>query len=55
LPSPIFPESMYPAIRQCPQPSSDPSDISSITYIRENILSQLAPCVYILLGHILRE
>ena len=55
LPSPIFPESMYATIRQCPQPTSDPSDITSITYIRDNILSELAPCVYILLSHILRE
>jgi Rho GTPase-activating protein 1 len=55
LPSPIFSETMYTIIRQCPEPTSDPSDISAITYIRENILTELAPCVYILLSHVLRE
>jgi Rho GTPase-activating protein 1 len=55
LPSPIFSEAMYTTIRQCPEPTGDPSDISGITYIRENILTELAPCVYILLSHVLRE
>lgn len=55
LPEPIFPESMYPTIRRCPPPTSDLSDMSSIFYIRESILATLAPCVYILLSHVLRE
>ena len=55
LPEPIFPESLYPAIRRCPPPSDDPNDMSSVTYIRETLLPELAPCVYILLSHYLRE
>ena len=54
LPEPIFPESMYSVIRRCPIPTNDPTDMSSVTYIRENLLSELAPCVYILLSHVLR-
>lgn len=54
LPEPIFPENLYPVIRRCPSLSPDPSDISSITYIRETILPELPPCVYILLSHVLR-
>ena len=55
LPIPPFPESLYPAIRQCPAISSDLTDMSAVTYIRDTLLPQLMPCVYILLGHVLRE
>ncbi|KDQ62796.1 hypothetical protein JAAARDRAFT_171394 [Jaapia argillacea MUCL 33604] len=53
LPDPIFPESIYPLIRRCPQPSIDPSDMSSVLYIREILLPELPHCVYILLSSIL--
>ena len=55
LPEPIFPESMYSTIRRCPLPTDNPTDMSSITYIRETLLTELVPCVYILLSHVLRE
>lgn len=55
LPTPPFPESLYPVIRQCPAVSSDPSDIAAVTHIRDTLLPQLMPCVYILLSHVLRE
>ncbi|KAF5377781.1 hypothetical protein D9757_008053 [Collybiopsis confluens] len=53
LPSPIFPESLYPVIRRCPMPTSDPGDMASVSYVRENLLPELAPCTYILLSHVL--
>jgi RhoGAP domain len=53
LPEPIIPESLYPLIRRCPPPTSNPNDMTSITYIREVLLPELPPCVYILLSHIL--
>ncbi|KAI0826955.1 Rho GTPase activation protein [Trametes gibbosa] len=53
LPEPVFPERLYPVIRRCPPPSSDPSDMSSILYIRETLLPELPPCVYILLSNVL--
>ncbi|KAH9851764.1 Rho GTPase activation protein [Lenzites betulinus] len=53
LPEPIFPERLYPVIRRCPLPSSDPNDMSSIMYIRETLLPELPPCVYILLSSVL--
>ncbi|KAK7690195.1 hypothetical protein QCA50_006846 [Cerrena zonata] len=52
LPDPIFPESIYPLIKRCPTPTSDPSDMSSISYIRDTLLPELLPCSYILLNHI---
>ena len=55
LPDPIIPERLYPIIQRCPIPSSDPSDTSSIYYIRETLLPELAPCAYILLSHIFCE
>ena len=55
LPDPIFPERVYATIRRCPIPSEDPSDISSIQFIRETLLPELAPCAAILLSHVLRE
>lgn len=55
LPTPIFPEKMYPLIQRCPIPSDEPGDVSAITYIRETILPELPRCSYILLSHILRE
>jgi Rho GTPase-activating protein 1 len=55
LPEPAFPESLFPVIRRCPPPGGDDNDISRIAYIRETILTELAPCVYILMSHVLRE
>jgi len=55
LPEPIFPEKLYQTIRRCPTPSGDTADMSSVTYIRNTLLPELAPCVYILLSHYLRE
>jgi Rho GTPase-activating protein 1 len=63
LPEPVIPESLYPVVRRCPQPSAsnDPTDptsverdIASIAYIRDVLLPQLPLCVYILLSHVLR-
>ncbi|EEB92256.1 hypothetical protein MPER_09264 [Moniliophthora perniciosa FA553] len=53
LPEPIFPESLYPAIRRCPMPTPDPGDMSAVMYVRDVLLPELPPCVYILLSHIL--
>ncbi|KAJ7785705.1 hypothetical protein B0H16DRAFT_1400353 [Mycena metata] len=62
LPEPIIPESLYPAVRRCPMPSSsadttDPAnverDLASIAYVRDVLLPQLPLCVYILLSHVL--
>ncbi|KAF9222995.1 Rho GTPase activation protein [Gyrodon lividus] len=53
LPDPPFPESLYPVIRQCPVPSSDPADMAAVAYIRDTLLPQLVPCVYILLSQVL--
>ncbi|KAI0754804.1 Rho GTPase activation protein [Daedaleopsis nitida] len=53
LPEPIFPEKLYPLIRKCPMPTDDPNDMSSVLYIRETLLAELPPCVYILLSNIL--
>ena len=55
LPEPIFPEGLYQTIRRCPPPSDDPADISSVIYLRDTLLPELAPCTYILLSHYLRE
>jgi Rho GTPase-activating protein 1 len=55
LPEAVFPESLYQTIRRCPPPSDDSTDMSSVAYIRETLLPALAPCVYILLSHYLRE
>ncbi|KAJ7643694.1 hypothetical protein FB45DRAFT_280069 [Roridomyces roridus] len=62
LPEPVFPESLYPVIRRCPMPSASPDardpanverDLAAIAYIRDVLLPQLPPCVYILLSHVL--
>lgn len=53
LPDPLFPETLYPVIRQCPLSSGDPTDIAAIMYIRDTLLPQLKPCVYILLSNVL--
>ena len=55
LPEPIFPERLYPMIRQCPAPGSDLDDMSCIHYLRGTLLPELAPCAYILLSQVLRE
>ena len=48
LPDPNFPETLCLIIRQCPLPSGDPTDMAAILYIRDTLLPQLKPCVYIL-------
>ncbi|KAJ7174037.1 CDC42 rho GTPase-activating protein [Mycena crocata] len=62
LPEPVIPESLYPIVRRCPMPSpsadtSDPANvergIAAVAYIRDVLLPQLPPCVYILLSHVL--
>lgn len=55
LPDPLFLETLYPVIRQCPFPSGDPADIAAIMYIRDTLLPQLKPCVYILLSNVLSK
>ncbi|KAG1818634.1 Rho GTPase activation protein [Suillus subaureus] len=52
LPNPPFPESLYPDIRRCPTPSNDSTGILATTYIRDTLLPQLMPCMYILLSNI---
>ncbi|KAF8625974.1 hypothetical protein AX17_006698 [Amanita inopinata Kibby_2008] len=54
LPEPIFLEKLYPLIHRCPTPTTDPSDMSSILYIRETLLPELVPCAYILLSQVLQ-
>ncbi|KAK2463764.1 hypothetical protein APHAL10511_004202 [Amanita phalloides] len=54
LPEPIFPERLYPMIQMCPLPSPDPTDTSSIQYIQETVLPELAPCACVLLSHVFR-
>ncbi|KAJ3742305.1 Rho GTPase activation protein [Lentinula detonsa] len=53
LPTPIFPETLYPVIRRCPLPTGDPGDMASVMYVREVLLPELPPCTYILLSHVL--
>ncbi|KAF7308330.1 Rho GTPase-activating protein 8 [Mycena chlorophos] len=62
LPDPVFPESLYPIIRRCPLPSSQPDstnpatverDLAAISYIRDTLLPQLPLCFYMLLSAIL--
>lgn len=55
LPEPLFPEHTYHVIRRCPPPTSDPSDMSSVDYIRDTLLPELPPCAYILLSHVFRK
>lgn len=52
LPNSPFPESLYPDIRRCPTPSNDSTGILAVTYIRDTLLPQLMPCVYILLNNL---
>ena len=54
LPEPLFPESFYAVIQECPIPTENPSDWSAVLYIRENLLPALPRCNYILLSYILR-
>ncbi|KIK80190.1 hypothetical protein PAXRUDRAFT_833676 [Paxillus rubicundulus Ve08.2h10] len=53
LPNPPFSESLYPVVWQCPMPSTDPADMAAVTYIRDTLLPQLMPCVYIILSQVL--
>ena len=55
LPESIIPEKLYPIIRRCPQPISNPSDINAVIYVRDVFLPELIPCAYILLSNVLRE
>ena len=54
LPEPIFGEELYALIRRCPDVKSDQSDMSAVIYMREVLLPELEPCVYILLSAVLR-
>jgi Rho GTPase-activating protein 1 len=55
LPEPIFPESMYAAIRRCPIPTGAVDDVAAVTYIRETLLPMLPHCAYVLLSYVLRK
>ena len=55
LPQPIFPERLYDVIRQCPSSRSDRDELEAISYIRNTLLPELAPCTLILLSNILCE
>jgi Rho GTPase-activating protein 1 len=54
LPEPLFPETLYSVIQQCPLPTEDISDWSAVLYIRETLLPTLPRCTYILLSYVLR-
>ncbi|KAL0572461.1 hypothetical protein V5O48_009501 [Marasmius crinis-equi] len=60
LPEPIFPENLYPVIRRCPpplkenSPIEDPNEGDPVAYVREVLLKELKPCVYILLSVVLQ-
>ncbi|EKM50162.1 uncharacterized protein PHACADRAFT_264735 [Phanerochaete carnosa HHB-10118-sp] len=53
LPEPVFPESLYPTITQCPTPSVDLTDMAAVIHVREILLPQLPPCAQILLNHVI--
>ncbi|THU91369.1 Rho GTPase activation protein [Dendrothele bispora CBS 962.96] len=53
LPNAICGEELYALIRRCPAPTSDPGDVEAVRYMREVILPEFSPCVYIFLSHIL--
>lgn len=55
LPQPIFPDGTYAIIRRCPPPNENLNDIAAVTYMRDTLLPQLDPCVYIVLSHYLRK
>ncbi|CCL99730.1 uncharacterized protein FIBRA_01752 [Fibroporia radiculosa] len=54
LPTPLFPEHLYPIVSRCPSPTDDPTDLTCITYLRDTLLPELPHCCYILLSHILQ-
>jgi Rho GTPase-activating protein 1 len=57
LPEPIFPESLYALVRRCPIPSNpqdEDGEMASVQYVRDVLLSELVPCAYILLSHVIR-
>ncbi|THU90033.1 hypothetical protein K435DRAFT_802287 [Dendrothele bispora CBS 962.96] len=54
LPNPIFGEESYALVRRCPAPTRDPGDVEAVRYVREVILPELPPCVYVSLSHILQ-
>ncbi|KDQ15148.1 hypothetical protein BOTBODRAFT_131760 [Botryobasidium botryosum FD-172 SS1] len=41
LPRPVFPDSIYPTIRRCPQPTPNSPNLASVTYIRETVIPEL--------------
>lgn len=53
LPQPVFPERLYDTIRQCPRVRTDHDELDAISYIRNALLPELAPCTLILLSNIL--
>ena len=55
LPTPIFPEESYPAIRRCPPPSDEDGDLACIMHIREHVLPGLGSySAVIVLSYVLR-
>lgn len=58
LPEPIFPESIYGIVKRCPLPAafvSEEDDLASLLFVRDVLLTELVPCAYILLSHVMRE
>jgi Rho GTPase-activating protein 1 len=55
LQEPNFPESLYGANKKCPPLTSDPADVLAVAYVREMFLTELPPCSYSLLSHVLCE
>jgi len=56
LPRPVFPDSIYPIIRRCPQPTPNSPNLASVTYIREIIipeLVQISPQTFIVFTYVL--
>ncbi|KIY65642.1 RhoGAP-domain-containing protein [Cylindrobasidium torrendii FP15055 ss-10] len=53
LPEPVFGEELYALIRRCPDVSSDANDMTAVAYVREVLLPELEPCVYILVSSVL--
>jgi Rho GTPase-activating protein 1 len=54
LPEPIFPESMFPTIRRCPNPDLDGNREAAIEYIRERIMGELEGNKQVLLNVVFR-
>ncbi|KAH7099000.1 Rho GTPase activation protein [Auriculariales sp. MPI-PUGE-AT-0066] len=54
LPEPIVPEDCYPIIRKCPPASDNPADVTTVNYIRDQILPSLhSHAAVVLLSYVL--